>query len=513
MTDALQRLQTVVRALPARTHSMLAAPLYLYRGYHGRWLALVFVSLLLAMLGSGLLALRDFGIVAESERIIAHMHAVEAQVAAMERTLDDAERGQEGYLLTGNAADLALYVSAHSTIGAQVAHLRALTAGDTTEQACIRAFEPLIPQVFAILQQTIDLRAQQRMDEALAIMQGSTGQRTMTSIRTLLDVMDAREARLLDERLRMREDNLTAAQITVLLGILADVALLAVLFVLVSRTFAAREQYLRAERTARATAEAAVAQRDQFLSIASHELRTPLTILQGNFQLLERRLSRTVRADARLHQSFAAIHRQLVRLQALINAMLDVSRIEQGQLKIAHERLDFAALVRAIVDEVQPTAPAHPIELVISPDTSGTMLVWGDRLRLEQVLLNLLQNAIKYSPGGGPIRVEVTRTADRLSLSVSDRGQGIPKEALPHLFERFYRAPNVSSEHISGMGIGLYLVREIVDLHDGTITVASEQGVGTTFTAHLPLAIQADTVSDADVTSDNLPAPQDPMGL
>src|SRR4051794_1966439 len=118
--DALQRLQQVVRAGKARTHSLSAASLSLYHGYHGRRLTLVFVLLLLAILGSGLLALRDFGIAAESERIVSHAHALEVQVVVVERVLNDAERGQEGYLLTGTAADLAPYVSAHSAIDAQI---------------------------------------------------------------------------------------------------------------------------------------------------------------------------------------------------------------------------------------------------------------------------------------------------------------------------------------------------------------------------------------------------------
>jgi signal transduction histidine kinase len=517
VTDALRPLQQVLREVvrtgKARGHSLSATSLSLYHGYHGRRLALVFVLLLLALLGSGLLTLDVVGIAAERERVVAQTHAIEAQVAVMERVLVDAESAQKGYLLTGNAADLTPYVSARSAIDAEVAQLRALTTGDTTEQARIAALKPLIAQLFAELQQTIDLRAHQRTEEALAILRGGTVQRTLASIRALLDEMHASEARLLDERLRRAEDNLTAAHVTILLAMLANVVLLAVFVVLVSRTFAARERYLQAERAARAAAEAAVAQRDQFLSIASHELRTPLTVLLGNFQLLERRLARTGGADARLHQSFAVMHRQFARLEALINAMLDVSRIERGQLKLAREPLDFAALVRAVVDEVQPTAPAHPIELGIPPDPPGTLLVRGDAMRLEQVLLNLLQNAIKYSPHGGPIRVECTRTADHVSLSVADRGLGIPKEALPHLFERFYRAPNVRSEHISGMGIGLYLVHEIVAVHGGTITVASEHGVGSTFTVHLPLAVPTDTAPGEDVQRDNFPTTSDPTRL
>lgn len=507
MTDALQRLQKVLRTGSARAALRVAVSL---SPYQGRRLALVFMLLLLAILGNALLMVHKFDTVDASERIVSHTHAVEAQVAVVETLLVDAESGREGYLLTGDQSYLAPYVSARSTIGAQVSRLSTLMAGDATGQARIATLKPLLAVLLADLQRTIELRMQQRADEALALMRADGSQRTMESIRALLNEMDAREVHLLNEQLRTVEDNLTAAHLAILFAMLANVLLLAALFALGSRIFAERERRLRAEHAARTTAEEAVALRDEFLSIASHELRTPLAVLLGNIQLLERRVSRSAESGEYMHESFAAIHRQLARLQSLVNTMLDVSRIERGQLKIVRKPLDFAALVSAAVDEVQPIAQEHPIEVVISDDPTGTILVPGDELRLEQVVLNLLQNAIKYSPDGGPIRVEVTRAADHVSLSISDHGLGIPQEALPHLFKRFYRAPDVRSEHISGMGIGLYVVREIVAMHDGAIIVASEQGKGSTFTVQLPLAASAEAVPGKGPTSDDLPTANRP---
>jgi signal transduction histidine kinase len=114
------------------------------------------------------------------------------------------------------------------------------------------------------------------------------------------------------------------------------------------------------------------------------------------------------------------------------------------------------------------------------------------------VLHNLLENAIKYSPNGGLIRVEMTRMATEVAISVTDHGMGIPADAVPHLFERFYRAPPVRSEHISGMGIGLYLVAEIVALHGGEVAVSSTEGVGSTFTVRLPIIGADESVPGAD---------------
>jgi signal transduction histidine kinase len=150
--------------------------------------------------------------------------------------------------------------------------------------------------------------------------------------------------------------------------------------------------------------------------------------------------------------------------------------------------VDICALARRVVAEVQPTSEAHSVTCV-SPDAA--LLVEGDELRLEQVLQNLLQNAIKYSPGGGPVEVIVAPEGGQAMVAVLDRGIGLPDEALPRLFERFYRAPNADPRQISGMGIGLYVVREIVRLHGGSVEAGRREGGGSRFTVRLPLAVAA----------------------
>jgi signal transduction histidine kinase len=133
---------------------------------------------------------------------------------------------------------------------------------------------------------------------------------------------------------------------------------------------------------------------------------------------------------------------------------------------------------------------------VIFQGPGGALFVHGDALRLEQVVHNLISNAIKYSPGGGTVQVQAARRAAMGTIVVSDQGMGIPAEALPQLFQRFYRAPNVDAQYISGMGIGLHIVKEIVTLHGGTIEVASQEGAGSTFTVVLPLAEETSACSN-----------------
>ena len=238
--------------------------------------------------------------------------------------------------------------------------------------------------------------------------------------------------------------------------------------------------------------QAAVQLRDQFLSIAAHELKTPVTALLGYSQLLQRRMNREPTANARDRRAVQVLAEQTERLGALVASLLDVSRLELGQFTLDRQPVDLCPLVRRVVEELQPTLPqGNPPHTVEWSCPDAPVVVDGDALRLEQVLQNLLQNAVKYSPQGGPIMVRVTREDGYAVLAVSDRGIGVPREAQAQLFQRFYRAAHAAARDISGMGIGLYVVREIVNRHGGTIEVESVEGAGSTFTVHLPLAAPA----------------------
>jgi signal transduction histidine kinase len=245
-----------------------------------------------------------------------------------------------------------------------------------------------------------------------------------------------------------------------------------------------REQYEEAQ--------AAVQTRDVFVSIASHELKTPLTSLLGYVDLLRRRAGRANNLSERDLRSIELVRSQADRLNKLIGGLLDLSRIETGQLSIDREPVDLVALTQAVVDEVRPTLDQHTISLRL-PELP--LVVEGDALRLEQVLRNLLQNAIKYSPMGGEVCVELLAQAQQARLVVRDQGIGIPASALPQLFSRFYRAPNADVRAFSGMGLGLFVVREIVGLHGGEVSVESQEGQGSAFAVVLPLLASADYAS------------------
>jgi len=237
-------------------------------------------------------------------------------------------------------------------------------------------------------------------------------------------------------------------------------------------------------RQARAAAEAAVQQRDSFISTAVHELKTPLAVLLGNAQLLLRRAEQDFALDAINRRNLRIIVAQAQRLNRLIATLLDVSRLESGRLISARYPVDLGRVASQLAEELTPTLIRHVISLDL-PDEP--VLVAGDELRLEQVVQNLLHNAVKYSPGGGEIRVVVRRDENEALLSVSDEGIGIPEAELPGLFQRYFRASNAAARQIRGMGFGLFVVREIVESHGGTVEAQSVEGSGSTFTVRLPL--------------------------
>jgi PAS domain S-box-containing protein len=245
-----------------------------------------------------------------------------------------------------------------------------------------------------------------------------------------------------------------------------------------------RELQLLHEREERARMEATARMRDAFLTVLAHELRTPLTSLLGNAQLLLRRVQREGLLSGRNQRSLQVVVNQSERLNEMVSLQLDISRLHTGQLQIERLPVDVAVLVRQVVEEVQPSLTRHNVSC---RGSDMPLLVEGDRLRLFQVLNNLIQNAIKYSPEGGVVQVQVERQDATVRVAVTDEGIGIPQAELPQLFQRFYRATNVDDDKISGFGVGLYLVKEIVTLHGGTVDVVSKEGRGSTFIITLPL--------------------------
>jgi signal transduction histidine kinase len=237
-------------------------------------------------------------------------------------------------------------------------------------------------------------------------------------------------------------------------------------------------------------AREAIRTRDEFMSIASHELRTPLNVMLLQTDGLLRQAKKD--QDARLSPALERIKRQVNRLGALVESLLDVSRITAGRLSLDLADVDLGGVVAEVVGRLRDdvSRAGATIEILSVPGREGVpdrgeIVGHWDRLRIDQIVTNLLSNAIKYG-GGKPIQVELSVVDDRALLTVIDHGIGIDKENQARIFERFERA--VSSKHYGGFGLGLWIVRQIIQAHGGDISIRSRIGEGSTFIAELPLA-------------------------
>jgi signal transduction histidine kinase len=216
--------------------------------------------------------------------------------------------------------------------------------------------------------------------------------------------------------------------------------------------------------------------KDDFLSIVSHELRTPLTSIQGYSQLLESRLRAAPERNAKELAHLAVIRSQVARMRRLVDDLLDVSRIDRrGGVSIEPEPVDLAEELREVAARTRREHPEREVVLEI-PET---LPVEADRDRIAQVLANLVDNALKYSPQGGPILLTAAGEADGVTVSLADEGIGIPTEQLDLVFQRFYQADDdAGRRRFTGLGLGLYICRAIVEAHGGSISAAPNSAAG-----------------------------------
>jgi PAS domain S-box-containing protein len=251
-------------------------------------------------------------------------------------------------------------------------------------------------------------------------------------------------------------------------------------------------------RTSEAAMREANALKDEFLAITAHEFRSPLTVILTHSQVGLRMLRKGTEPQTiqRVHDSLTAIEEQSHQLTNIVNTFLEVTQINRKQLVIKSEAVDLAEVARQMVTTHGATSTIHQISCHIAL-SDHPFIVMGDEARLKQVISNLIQNAIKYSPLGGPITVSLCQYENKegdggrtIEVRVEDTGIGIPSDALPHLFERFYRGSNIDGSRTRGIGLGLYIVAELLHMHGGTIRAESDgiPGQGSRFIFTLPAA-------------------------
>lgn len=230
--------------------------------------------------------------------------------------------------------------------------------------------------------------------------------------------------------------------------------------------------------------QAAFERQRQFTSDASHELRTPLAVMRGDIEIALRR----DRQPEEYQRVLTSNLEEILRLTRLVEDLLMLARADSNQAMLRAEPMAFDTLVEQTVDYLMPLAEQKSQTMVYEPPAQGPLMINGDGQRLKQMLLNLIDNAIKYTGKGGKITVSTQQEGKEAVLKISDTGRGIPAEDLPHIFDRFFRhSRNTSDKTVIGFGLGLSIVKWIVDSHGGKIEATSKVGEGTTFTVRIPL--------------------------
>ena len=244
-----------------------------------------------------------------------------------------------------------------------------------------------------------------------------------------------------------------------------------------------REQLLRSERAARSDAERASRMKEEFLATLSHELRTPLHAVLGWTQVLRRMQG----ASEEMSKGLSTIERNARAQTQIIDELLDMSSIISGKVRLDAQGVDLAVVVNAAAETIRPTAEAKGVRLQTIADPSAGP-IRGDPNRLQQILWNLLTNAMKFTPRGGRVMLTLARAKSQVELRVEDNGDGIDAAFLPHIFDRFRQADASTSRSHGGLGLGLSIVKQLVELHGGTIAAQSAgRGAGSSFRILFPL--------------------------
>jgi len=417
------------------------------------------------------------------------------------RLFVDMETDVRGYLLTGLETFLGPYRNADAKIDTAFDRLARLVPDNPSQVDRVGALRELGAAWRA--QAADDVRVRSEGVPFDVHERTVAGKERMDALRSEFAAFIAVEQSLRASRSREAQETAQDVEVFVFVAMLLLGAFLAFSgrrqLVAVSRSYGDAIEGVSAARRA---AEAANRAKDEFLATVSHELRNPLSPILTWSRLLQ---TRTLPPD-KTANALAAIERGARSQAQLIDDLLDVSRIVAGRLRLDVRPTDLGPVVGAAVETVRPAAEAKQIKLttVIDPRAG---LVAGDGSRLQQVVWNLVSNAIKFTPRGGRVQVRVERVSSHVELTVTDNGAGIAPDVLPRVFERFWQAQDGTNRRQGGLGLGLAIVRHLVELHGGSVSVHSDgQGHGSVFRVTLPVML---TTADASSASRRHPVAHD----
>jgi signal transduction histidine kinase len=422
---------------------------------------------------------------------------IRSELRALLAAYVDAETGVRGFLLTGEGAYLEPYEAARATIARSDLRMKVLVTPEPELAELRGRIEALGSHRMTALERTLAEGRTHGRDAAVVMIRQGRGRDLMDDIRTLDAKLDAELAATLKSLLADAEQQLAlSTSVYFSTSVIVAAALIGIFF-LARRQFGEREKLaveqrasharvetlLASERAAHSEATHANKLKDEFLAVVSHELRTPLNAILGWTTLL-----RDGAEDANeLKEGLDTIDRNAHSQARLIDDLLDVSRIISGKVRLRISEVDLRTVALAVVEGLRPAAAARGVKLALLA-TNEAAEVLGDPDRLEQVMWNLVNNAIKFTQRGGNVEISIERAGSSVALEVRDTGQGIRAEFLPRIFDRFSQQDASTTRGQSGLGLGLSITRHLVELHGGTITARSAgEGLGATFHVEIPM--------------------------
>ena len=437
---------------------------------------------------NGLIAFRELVNVADKFEAVRRYSDILDELTATLTAVSDAQIAERVFFLAAKPENLVPYRQARAAANAHLRRLEQLTAG-TDQSALVNILRATVEEKLEDLDENLATFRAGGSRAALATVVAGRGYTLMANVRRVAAeiVGDQRQSRL-NQRSQATASSKHAGTMIMFTSAIAAL-LLVMTFLQIGRAtraeHAAREQAeasYAAEIKARMASEEANRVKDNFIATVSHELRTPLTAILGWTQMLNGA------GDPDLvKEGLQTIHACALAQKRLIDDLLDVSRVMSGKMRLSIQLIQLPDVVRAGVDSVRPAAEAKGIHL--SVDSSEPLRIAADPARLQQVVWNLVANAVKFTPRGGNITVRVERTDSRGMISVSDSGEGIDPDFLPHIFEPFRQADASKARVHEGLGLGLSIVKSLVEAHGGTVTVRSDgKGRGAAFEVRLPIA-------------------------
>jgi signal transduction histidine kinase/ActR/RegA family two-component response regulator len=459
-----------------------------------------FIGALAAILAIGFVSYTEISALANSSARVQRSYDMLQTLTDLQGALANTETSQRGFLLTQNGSYLTQYDAAIAQIRLALTELHRLSANEPATAGSVARLAQLAGAKLDEMQTTIHASEAGKRRATVAKLVDGEGKRLMDAFRRDSAELESVQRRVLEQRRQEEYEARLASE-----AVLVAAVVLSLLFVgvaaIVSRRFDERRRMLEnemaerrraenyreallvSERAARSEAERATHLKDEFVATLSHELRTPLNAIVGWASILRR----DQRAES-VAQGVEVIERN-AKLQAqMVEDLLDMSRILSGKLRVELQKTDLPLVIDAAIASVRTTADAKGVHLRTGIRSKGA--VNGDPGRLQQVVWNLLTNAIKFTPRNGVVEVSLRNVNGQLEIAVSDTGQGIKADFLPFVFDRFRQADASTTRRHGGLGLGLSIVKSLVEMHGGAVDVRSPgEGQGTTFLVRLPLAL------------------------